>query len=368
MHDKEREAHGLAAELTAAGFAAQVSGAGEHWQVEVGAAERSLWIHCFWYDEALADPSIDAAPGRRIGPSPNNNSRRILQAPPRRPHHGPEFLVMLLEDEAGVAEGRARRAAEVVTCVRGWLAERLSLEQLVLGAPFVDAGRRVALALAAQLPPPLTYRLGGDPSFELRVEHEGRSCVLQEIDGAVTCAFLLGPAQLACCQHLTDVGAATSAWLLERAPLPELVARMAELAPPCLVELERHAEVLALDPTRWHWLRLVERVASPYPCNILKPLRALVEVLSQSPIATTFYPFSSHYILRFSASSHFPWVVEGLPLVVRAPDGPYLFQAHHYAPEEHCDLATAVARIEAVLAACPVRPFFGTADDLQPDA
>lgn len=78
MHDKEREAHGLAAELTAAGFAAQVSGAGEHWQVEVGAAERSLWIHCFWYDEALADPSIDAAPGRRIGPSPNNNSRRIL--------------------------------------------------------------------------------------------------------------------------------------------------------------------------------------------------------------------------------------------------------------------------------------------------
>jgi hypothetical protein len=90
---------------------------------------------------------------------------------------------------------------------------------------------------------------------------------------------------------------------------------------------------------------------------VLAPLRALIEALAASPIATAFYSYSSLNRLCFSASSHYPWVHDGLPVITQTGDGDYLVD------ETRCDLAQALVLVERTLAAYPVRPFFGSAPD-----
>ena len=70
--------------------------------------------------------------------------------------------------------------------------------------------------------------------------------------------------------------------------------------------------------------------------------------------------------LCFTASSHFPWVDDGLPIVWRA-DNDYIIHTYHDAGIEPvtCDLSRACATIETRLAAAPVRPFFGSEPDHQ---
>jgi hypothetical protein len=100
---------------------------------------------------------------------------------------------------------------------------------------------------------------------------------------------------------------AVSAWLVGRMPLGVLAERVTG------VELERHAEILESEPARWHWLHVRDRLAETD--DVLAPLRELIEVLTARRIATTFYTYSSLNRLCFSASSHYPWVDEGLPVV-----------------------------------------------------
>lgn len=78
-------------------------------------------------------------------------------------------------------------------------------------------------------------------------------------------------------------------------------------------------------------------------------------LVALSPIATRFYTYSSLNRLCFSASSHYPWVDEGLPVVAPNAGGAYLIGT---AP---CELEPAVKLIEATLLASPVQPFFGSA-------
>src|SRR5207249_36169 len=101
-----------------------------------------------------------------------------------------------------------------------------------------------------------------------------------------------------------------------RSPVHELPTR----APG--VELERHAEVLEQDPARWHWLHVRDRIADPD--DVLASLHDLIEKLGASPLATTFYSYSSLNRFCFSASSHYPWVGERLPVVAPAGDGVYM--------------------------------------------
>ena len=71
--------------------------------------------------------------------------------------------------------------------------------------------------------------------------------------------------------------------------------------------------MLETDAARWHWLQFRDRIADPH--DVLAPLRTLIEALATSPVATRFYTYSSLHMLCFSASSHFPWVDDGLPVV-----------------------------------------------------
>ena len=336
MTPENAAAHALVAALAAVGVAGRVS-EGVHWKVEVASAgSRALDIHCFWYAPEHA--------GLMLGINPSN-ARRSLDTP-RAPHEGAQYLVVL-RDGARVADGRTSDAREVVACARAWVDGR-SVDGVVAVAPFVDRRGRAMRALAAGLDPRLRWEIGGEPAYPLWVYGDGRSCeVVGDDEGRPSCSFVLVQAQVALALRVKDVPGATSAWLLDRVRVGELASHVPG------VGLERHAERIEQSPTEWHWLHVRDRIADPE--DILARLRAPIEALAASPIATQFYSFSSLHWLCFSASSHYPWVRDGLPVMSPLRDGSYAVD------EERYDLAGAVASIEKSLAASSVRPFFGSA-------
>ena len=98
---------------------------------------------------------------------------------------------------------------------------------------------------------------------------------------------------------------------------------------------------------------------------MLAPLRPLIEALAASPVATTFYTYSSMNRLWFSASSHCPWVTDGLPVVCPVQGacvvGTFYPQSGVDWPAAiRCDFRRAVTVVEEILAAAPVRPVFGS--------
>jgi len=343
MIENEAAAHELVTRLSTVGIDARVSGGGVHWQVDIGpVASRTLRVHCFWYERERS--------GLVLGMNPGNSRSRLRVTLP--PYEGPEYLVSLHQESVHAADGRAHSPEEVVTCARAWLAG-VTLDELVADAPFIHARRRAMHALAERLDHQLRWDIGTDPSYELWVYGENRSCKVMAVDDAVVCSFLIGQAQVAQGQAtaLDEVAAMVGTWLVSRVPPSELATRFPS------VELECHAEVLETDPARWHWLHLRDRIADPD--DVLAPLRDLIQALAESPVATRFFSFSSMDRFCFSASSHYPWVRDGLPVVTPAAKGVYLVG------EKRCNLRRAVQLIEATLMASPLRPFFGSAPHYQ---
>ncbi len=300
-------------------------------------ASRALRVHCFWYEPAVSALVL------RMNPA---NARSRHRAAPS-PHEGSEYLVILHDDRVRIADGRTRSAADVVACARAWIAG-VDLDQLVREVPFVDEKARAMRALAERLDPQLRWEIGEEPANELWVYGDGHSCrVAAGDDGVMSCSFLLGQAQVAHAAASGEVPRAVAAWLVDRLSVRMLATSVTG------VDLERHAEVLETDPARWHWLHLRERIADPR--DVLAPLRGLIERLAVSPVVTTFYSYSSLDRLCFSASSHYPWVDDGLPVVAPDSDGTYVVDG------SRCDSGRAMLLIESRLAASPLRPFFGSA-------
>ncbi len=313
MRDEERVAHDVASELRAVGIDAIAKGEGVHWRVTAGDADtRSIVARCLWHEDDT----------------------------------GLELSVDFIDDRVTAAHGRTRSVEPFLVAVRHWIGGS-KLDELVVVAPFVDARKRAARAIAAFVERELdrvTWHLGPEPMYELWIYAEGmRAC--RVLGSEVT--FFVGQVQVASGLELSDVRGAISAWVYEAAPVAALAARG--------VTLERHAEVLEEDPARWHWLCVVDRIADPE--DVLVPLAPLIALLAKSPIVTRFYTYSSLHRLRFSASSHFPWVGD-YPIVTPTDGGAILV-----GDEPAIDLAHAVAKIEAALSASPITPFFGCAAD-----
>jgi hypothetical protein len=333
MRENEAAAHRLASDLHASGLACRVEGGGVHWKVELEPVNhRSVHVACFWYE--TADHAL------MLGMNPAN--RRSTLRKERPPREGAEFYVVLKTSGERVADGRTPDAAQVVTCARAWLSGK-SLGELHGSTPFVDAQRRAMQSVGSLLDPRIRWEIGGDPGFELWAHENGRSCCVR----GDTCSFLVGQVQVAFKEDLDGLPSMMASWLLERVGLPELRAQGALI--------ERHAEVLLVDPARWHWLHVLDRIANPQ--DVLVGLAPLVRRLADSQIASRFYTFSSLNRLCFSASSHYPWVGT-YPAVAPAGDGRY------WVDQEQHSLEEAVALVEAALTASPFEPFFGSATDL----
>jgi hypothetical protein len=339
MRQEEKTAQRLVAALRAIGIESLAKGAGFHWHVEVeGRQSRSVLIHCFWYERHIA--------GLMMGMNPANARQRSPSFVPSEPYEGPEYQVNLKESGGNIADGRTYQEAEAIAAIQSWCAGH-PLSQLITDALFIDAKGRAMRALAARLDPGLWWELGGDPSYELWVHAGDRSCKVLESDGKLFCYFRLVQAQVAYSDGLSEVVALISSWLLSRMSL-EALSRSPGVA------LEAHAEWIESSPAKWHWMHVRDRIADPD--DVLAPMKDLLEALAEHPLATTFYSFSSLNMFCFSASSHYPWVNEGLPVVSPSENGEYTVN------NERCTREQAIQRIESILAASPIRPFFGSED------
>jgi hypothetical protein len=338
MGERDEEmARALAAQLHVVGIDARVNGAAVDCRVEAGVdGSRALRVRCVHIPSGS-----ERTPRMRPRPS---NARAVLVEVPWE-NEGPAYLVSLHAGGVHVAEGRTAAVQEVVTCARALLAG-LELDQLVQEAPFAEAGQRAMQAIAQRLDPQLRWEMAY-PGSPLWIYGEGRRCEVRAIGAVVVCNFLAGEQQVARDFAQDDLSAAVASWLIEHVSLGELTVR----APG--VELERHAEVLESDPARWHWLHVLDRIADPD--DPLAPLRELIQALSESPVATRFYSYSSHSQFCFSASSHYVWVNDGLPVVTLDEHDMILVN------EVPCDLRGAVQRVEEILAGYPICPFFGSA-------
>lgn len=126
--------------------------------------------------------------------------------------------------------------------------------------------------------------------------------------------------------------------------------------------LESHAQLLeAGEAARWHWEHTRERIENDG--DVLVGSRPLLRRLAQSDIATQFFSYSSLNRFCFSASSHYPWVDDGLPVIYPPPVGRGYFIEIGPTRRE-CTIDEAVELVEETLRASPVRPFFGSATDL----
>lgn len=331
MKPEESQARRLEASLTAEGFVASADGSGVHWHVDVARVNgRSLRVSCFWYAPAHA--------ALLLGMNRANDRSELRVTCDAPPYEGPEFLINFHDARSRIVSGRTRVMPEVIACVRAWLSGS-SVDDLIRSMPFVDEGPRLLRAAGGFLDPKIRWEIVEQAVWAYG---DGRACAL---DGG-SCRFFVGPAQVAFTLQSRDVPGHVAAWLLDCVPLAVLANRG--------VQLERHAEVLETDPARWHWLHVRDRIANPQ--DVLAPLAALIQRLASSPIASGYYTFSSLMFLRFSASSHYPFVCPDLA-VASASDGEV------YVNGVRCTLEEAVAIIESTLAAWSVEPFFGCSED-----
>jgi hypothetical protein len=311
---------------------ARVVGEGVHWSVEVTRGQRKCEANCFWYDE----PS-----GLMLGMNPGNARSALRPTYPQR--SGAEYLVQFHDERRRIAGGRTQDSHAAVGAIREWL-EGNSIADVELAWPFVDATRRRMRELLAIVSPSCEdvarCEIDCYLAYELWVYGRGRSCQLHPAaDGVVTASFRIGHAQIAFGDVTTDPGRAISRWV-HGATLSELT----NLGVNC----ERHADVLeAGDAARWHWLHVRDRIQDPN--DVLADSRVVIERLAERELPTRFFSFSSLNSFCFSASSHYPWVNDGLPAITPPKkDG------------GESEVSRTIARIETALAACPIAPFFGS--------
>lgn len=330
MRDEERIARELQRQL---GDAAQVVGQGVHWKVEVVGASRRCEVSCFWYGEAA---------GLSLGMNPGNT--RAALRPTYSQRSGAEYLVRFHEGRR-VAGGRTQDVDAAIGAVREWL-QGNSIASVEEAWPFVDATRRRMREVLAVISPSCAdvarCEIDSNNGYELWVYGHGRSCQLHPgADGVVTASFWIGHAQVAFGDITADPVTPIARWVRGTT-----LAELTDLG----VTAERHAEVLEVgDAARWHWLHVRDRIQDPG--DVLAASRALIERLAERELPTRFFSFSSLDNLCFSASSHYPWVNEGLPAI--------------NAGERNVE--STIERIERALAACPIAPFFGAATRLTVD-
>lgn len=342
MRDEERIARALDVRLRSALPAeVRLHGKGVHWRVDVAHGPRTCQINCFWYGPVA---------GLMLGMNPAN--ARVANRPQYAVRTGPEYLVAFYDAERRHAGGRAHDEASVVASVRAWCEGR-TIDELALAWPYVDRTRRRLRALLA----PIEHACGDVARcvieqtglYELWIYGAGRSCrVHVGDDSRVGLSLLLGPAQVAF-GFADDAPAIVARWMRG--------ATLGQLAN-AGITVEPHAELLERgEAAAWHWHHFRARIADP--SDVLAELRPLLERLAERPLVTSFFTYSSLNRLCFSASSHFPWVDDGLPVVSPSRHGDI------YVDDERRSIDGAVERIEAVLAAYPVTPFFGSAVNLE---
>lgn len=349
--EEERIARALFERMRAA-FACdvQLHGEGVHWSVSGKSAARECRIHCFSYDDIPA--SI------QLGMNPAN--QRASGAPLRKIREGAEYCCVILADGQRLAEGRTGNVDEAIACMQAWIDRGLDLADIQDELSFVNepVRRMQDLISLIQSRAPSSVRCV-DEQGELWIYGAGRSCRLEPVDdNCVACRLWIGQAQVAHGDATKDPAGLVTAWLVACLTLHEMSTFHG-------LNIENHAEVLETgDAARWHWLHLEDRLRDPD--DVLTLSKPLVEAALKRPAIMEFFSFTSLYTLCFSASSHYPWVREGLPTVQPLLEGTeYIVEIG--SSRKRCTVSRALELIEATLTDYPTRPFFGSAPFLDVD-
>lgn len=343
MHDEERIARELHGRLhSIVGDEVTIEGTGLHWHLEFARADRRCRINCFWYGPASA---------LMLGMNPAN--ARASGRPTGQARSGAEYLVALHDATGEVGGGRTPSETDAAESAIAWIAGD-ALTSIESRWPYVNAERKrmhdVLRAVEARCGDVARCVIESELSRELWAYGDGRSCRfhVSEHDPAVGCTLWLGPAQVG---FAADDGISFAERWLRGATLATMT------TPGVMIEAD--ADLLERgDAAAWHWQHTRARIADPN--DVLAELRPLLELLATSPIATRFFSYSSLNRFCFSASSHYPWVDEGLPMVSPLVNGTDVVVDIGDARRK-CSPDRALALIEATLAAYPVQPFFGSA-------
>jgi hypothetical protein len=349
MRDEERIARLLAESLSAscADSKVTIKGGGVHWNVQVQRGVRTCAVNCFWYGAAVH--------GLMLGMNPAN--ARFSMRPAIKPRHGAEYLVTFLDGEGrGVADGRTHDLEVAIASIDAWLSDA-GIAEIEQRWPYVNEAPRRYRAVLAEIEPRCRdvarCVLETSPVTELWVYGDGRSCQVYVNPDGVGVSFRLGHVQVAFVSPTDDVAGMIDRWM-RGAKLLEMVDAGAGL--------ESHAQLLeAGEAARWHWKHTRERIENDR--DVLVDLRPLLRRLAQSDVATQFFSYSSLNRFCFSASSHYPWVSYGLPVISPPAAGRGYFVEIGETQAE-CTIDEAVALVEQTLRAYPVQPFFGTATGL----
>ena len=290
---------------------------------------------------------------RTVGPSERTTLTRCLSYPGENTT-GIELHVQLEAHGTGVTEGRVHDAHAAAQAVVQWMGGA-SVSEVERAAPFIGERRRRAEQFAERLPLSLRRVFQGIHRDELWVYGENRFCGMS----GRRLTFFLRDAQVADYAPFGDPLPVVTAWLLDEVAPSELAARGASVRP--------DADLLLRDPAAWHWLGMRRRVANPD--YSLAPLADVVLALADCRVASTFFCYSSHGQLKFSASSHCPWVGDFPRVRPTGEAGVYWLErlrvdGSRYGTQERCGLDDVITAVETALAASPVRPFFGTQVDL----
>ena len=340
MTEEERIARELVQSFGVARISARAVSERGHWRVLTGTVERSLEVTCYWHSWFREVPVA----------TEGINQLRELAGFAVRPHRGAEYRVRVVENGRSVCDGRTQSLDQVLAAASAWL-ESGDLETVKVHAPFVGARREAMLPLTEALGT-REWELGPEPAHILSVYGNGRSCSVVHDGSKYVCQISLGPVVVAQLNELQDLKDVVRIWLEEESSVTGLRRSLPGIT------IAPHADYLDTDAAKWHWLSMRTRIGDRY--DVLWQLAPFLELVARSSIATRFYSFSSHFNFRFSSSSHYPWVTEGLPTIAPADQARHVRVDNELLPYDE-----ALQMVETLLEAAPHEPFFGSSVDIE---
>ncbi len=317
----EELAKTLASRLRGAGLVPRVRRTGKLHTLEVEGAGRAAEVTCSVMSSAATEFWQGDLRASQMG--------RIALFGTLEPRPGPMYRIQLHERKT-IVRAAARNVEDALSCVRRWLVGNTLQE---LHAELPELGWQITALLRHGVGFDNVELIGDGSRCRAWLYGDGGACSIStKLDALDDCTFYLGLEPIAHVAALADPYTIAQLWLHDR----PRVRVLAEIVRGLVIEPD--ADLLESDPAQWSWRRL--RARAPLS------LHDLIDALASSPAASAFYAYEDGDALQLSASSHAPWAIEGLPRITRD---------------------TSIAAVDALLAAAPHCPFYGTGRRIERD-
>ncbi|MBL7645885.1 MAG: hypothetical protein JNK74_06800 [Candidatus Hydrogenedentes bacterium] len=306
-----------------------ISGFGVHWHIDASAGARTCHINCFNY---VADGL------RRVKRMRKREASRFSFRDISRKYPGAEFLIVFrdVSDRACEErtserdpEGRFYTSKAVVACIRRWVLDVATKDDLYEAFPCVDIRKRALLELVGYVTSycalhGISMRIEIEPGKfgdggEVRIEGTGRLLRIDASrmpeDRCFRCTVelrntVVGSVKAA---SFPEIAKAAQVWIVEEASVTGIGSAVPQLT------IHPYADFFERgDYAGWHWNREIhwaredrKSCESQYMACYLP----LLELLGADPVTRRFFTFTSMGRLAFSRCSEYPYATAGMPWV-----------------------------------------------------